>query len=77
MPRFAITEKAGQFVGGQNNTGVGTVLTLSQAQAARDLRAGALFALDAPPATSKPAKDQNARASGAKKPAPRKGAKRS
>lgn len=48
MPRYAITEKAGRFVAGQNNTGVGTVLTLTAKQAAHELRLGTLQLLDKP-----------------------------
>ena len=29
MPRYAITEKAGRFVAARNNTGVGSVLVLT------------------------------------------------
>ena len=46
MNRYAITEKAGRFVAGQTNTGVGTVLTLTEKQAAHELRLGTLRALD-------------------------------
>ena len=46
MPRYAITEKAGRIVAGQSNTGVGTVLTLSEGQAADALTFGALYPLD-------------------------------
>lgn len=48
MPRFAITEKAGRFVAGQTNTGVGTVLTLTEKQAEHEVRLGALRPLDGP-----------------------------
>jgi hypothetical protein len=46
MPRYAITEKAGRFVAGQTNTGVGAVLTLTEKQAEHELRLGTLQALD-------------------------------
>jgi hypothetical protein len=46
MNRYAITEKAGRFVAGQTNTGVGTVLTLTEKQAEHELRLGALRLLD-------------------------------
>lgn len=46
MPRYAITEKAGRFVAGQNNTGVGTVLTLTEKQAEHEVRLGTLQPLD-------------------------------
>jgi hypothetical protein len=50
MPRFAITEKAGRLVAGQNNTGVGSVLTLTEKQAEHEVRLGTLLALDVPAA---------------------------
>lgn len=46
MPRYAITEKAGCFVAGQTNTGVGTVLTLTAKQAEHEVRLGTLHPLD-------------------------------
>ena len=46
MPRYAITETAGRFVAGTNNTGVGTVLTLTEKQAEHEVRLGALRSLD-------------------------------
>jgi uncharacterized cupin superfamily protein len=46
MNRYAITEKAGRFVAGQTNTGVGTVLTLTDKQAEHELRLGTLRPLD-------------------------------
>ena len=46
MPRYAITEKAGPFVAAHRNTGVGTVLHLSERQAEHELRLGTLTALD-------------------------------
>lgn len=48
MPRYAITEKAGRFVAGTNNTGVGTVLTLTEKQAEHEVRLGTLEPLDGP-----------------------------
>ncbi len=39
---FRITEKAGRFVAGRNNTGVGTPLLLSRREAQHDVRLGAL-----------------------------------
>lgn len=58
MPRFAITETAGRFVAGQTNTGVGTILTLTEKQAEHEVRLGSLHALDVKPAAkdAKPAK---------------------
>lgn len=49
MPRYAITNKAGKFVAGQNNRGVGTVLTLTEKQAAHELRLGSLVPVDGSP----------------------------
>ena len=46
MPRYAITEKAGPFVATYRNTGVGTVLELTEHQAAHELRLGTLIALE-------------------------------
>ena len=46
MPRYAITERAGPFVAAHRNTGVGTVLVLSERQAEHELRLGTLKALD-------------------------------
>ena len=37
MPRYAITERAGPFVAAHRNTGVGTVLELTERQALSDL----------------------------------------
>jgi hypothetical protein len=46
MNRYAITEKAGRFVAGETNIGVGTVLTLTDKQAEHELRLGTLRPLD-------------------------------
>ena len=46
MPRYAITERADPFVAGIRNTGVGTVLELTERQAEHELRLGTLTALD-------------------------------
>ena len=46
MPRYGITETAGRFVAGTNNTGVGTVLTLTEKQAEHEVRLGTLRLLD-------------------------------
>ena len=46
MPRYAITERAGPFVAAHRNTGVGTVLDLTERQAEHELRLGTLAALD-------------------------------
>jgi len=48
MPRYAITERAGRFVAGQTNTGVGTVLTLTEKQAEHEIRLGTLVSFDLP-----------------------------
>ena len=45
MPRYAITERAGPFVAGIRNCGVGTVLELSHRQAEHELRLGTLVVL--------------------------------
>lgn len=42
MPRYAITERAGPFVAGIRNTGVGTILDLTERQAEHELRLGTL-----------------------------------
>lgn len=46
MPRYAITEKAGPFVAAHRNTGVGTILELTECQAEHELRLGTLMPLD-------------------------------
>ncbi len=46
MPRYGITEKAGRFVAGLQNHGVGSVLTLTEKQAEHELRLGSLVLLD-------------------------------
>jgi hypothetical protein len=48
MPRYAITEKAGPFVAGIRNNGVGTVLVLTERQAEHELRLGTLVLLPEP-----------------------------
>lgn len=50
MPRYAITETAGRFVAGQTNTGVGSVMELTEKQAEHEVRLGSLRALDVKPA---------------------------
>jgi hypothetical protein len=51
MARYLITEKAGRFVAGHRNTGVGTALELPPFAAAHELRLGTLVPADlAPPA---------------------------
>ena len=61
MNRYAITEKAGRFVAGQTNTGVGTVLSLTDKQAEHELRLGTLRRLDVPDAVSETGKTALAR----------------
>ena len=58
MNRYAITEKAGRFVAGQTNIGVGTVLTLTDKQAEHELRLGTLRRLDVPPVKAEPETDE-------------------
>lgn len=43
MPRFIITEKAGLYVAGYRNNGVGTALDLTEKQAEHELRLGTLI----------------------------------
>jgi hypothetical protein len=48
---FRITEKAGRFVAGRNNPGVGTPLLLSRREAEHDVRLGALVEVGKEPAS--------------------------
>jgi hypothetical protein len=48
MPCYAITERAGPFVAAHRNTGVGTVLELTERQAEHELRLGTLVRLPEP-----------------------------
>jgi hypothetical protein len=48
MPRYAITERAGPFVAAHRNTGVGTVLDLTERQAEHERRLGTLVRLPEP-----------------------------
>jgi hypothetical protein len=48
MPRYAITERAGPFVAAYRNTGVGTVLDLTERQAEHELRLGTIVHLPEP-----------------------------
>lgn len=63
MPRYVITEKAGRFVAGQRNSGVGTELNLTEQQAKAGVREGTLILRKAPGdaqpnvAASEPTKD--------------------
>ncbi|MCA3559922.1 MAG: hypothetical protein IOC82_02695 [Aestuariivirga sp.] len=52
MTRYIITEKAGRFVAGRNNTGVGTVLELTPAEAQYELTLGTLALEEAPVETA-------------------------
>jgi hypothetical protein len=63
MPRYAITEKAGRFVAGQTNTGVGTVLILTAKQAEHEVRLGTLRPLDVPAHALDVDEGKNAKAS--------------
>ena len=47
MAKYIITEKAGRFVAGHRNPGVGTVLELTDSQAAYELTLGTLVAVQA------------------------------
>lgn len=79
MPRYAITEKAGRFVAGTNNTGVGTVLNLTEKQAEHEVRLGALRPLDGPkpePVEQKPEGQTGVEPDKAPKQAAPKGAKK-
>ena len=58
MPRYAITEKAGSFVASYRNSGVGTVLELTERQAEHELRLGTLRALDSARAETQPRLDE-------------------
>jgi len=49
MAKYLITEKAGRFVAGHRNTGVGTVLDLLPLAAEYELRLGTLVPVDLPP----------------------------
>jgi len=49
MAKYLITEKAGRFVAGHRNTGVGTVLDLLPLAAEYELRLGTLVPADLPP----------------------------
>lgn len=49
MAKYLITEKAGRFVAGHRNTGVGTVLDLLPFAAEYELRLGTLVPVDLPP----------------------------
>lgn len=64
MPRYAITEKAGRFVAGQNNTGVGSVLELTEKQAEYEVSLGTLQPLDV--AKDEPAEPKTGKGKGKK-----------
>jgi hypothetical protein len=49
MARYLITERAGRFVAGHRNTGVGTALDLPPIAAEHELRLGTLVPADLPP----------------------------
>lgn len=46
MKQYIVTEKAGRFVAGRNNVGVGTVLELTPREAEYELTLGTLRAVD-------------------------------
>lgn len=69
MPRYAITEKAGPFVAAHRNTGVGTILHLSERQAEHELRLGTLIELDKAPVPMVPDEQAGVRKLKPKKPA--------
>lgn len=48
MRAYTITSKAGRFVAGQRNRGVGTTIMLSERQAKFELEAGAIIDPSAP-----------------------------
>ncbi len=62
MPRYAITEKAGPFVATYRNSGVGTVLELTERQAEHELRLGTLTALDIARAETQPRLEETSEA---------------
>lgn len=70
MPRYAITERAGPFVAGIRNTGVGTVLDLTERQAEHELRLGTLTALDVASASPDAAEEPGDRKARPKRPVP-------
>lgn len=47
LKKYRITEKAGRFVAGYRNNGVGTVLELSPKAAAHEVRLGTLIDVEA------------------------------
>jgi len=56
MPLYIITERAGRFVAGHSNTGVGTTLELTERAAQHEVRLGTLIPFDvATPMTEQPA----------------------
>ncbi len=55
MPRYAITEKAGRFVAGHRNTGVGTILYIPAVAAEYEITLGTLRAVEQPVAEVKAA----------------------
>ncbi len=50
MPKYLITEKAGRFVAGHRNTGVGSTLDLPAVAAEYELTLGTLVPADEPEA---------------------------
>lgn len=68
MPRYIITERAGRFVAGHTNTGVGTALELTERAAAHEVRLGTL--IPASGAAQEQASPEPVVAPAAKPPAP-------
>ena len=64
---YLITDKAGPYVAGQRNTGVGTKLFMSEKEAEAGLRVGHLVDADADARKAEKAADK--KVSGEKKPA--------
>lgn len=74
MKQYVITEKAGRFVAGQRNAGVGTVLSLTEKAAEAGLREGALIIKKdetEPPAPREPQVTRAAQAPQTAQPAPK------
>ena len=56
--RFVITEKAGSWIAGQRSPGAGTILELTDHQAAHELRLGTLVRDQQPGPRGRKAKDR-------------------
>jgi len=55
MPKYIITERAGRFVAATTNTGIGTMLELTERAAAHELRLGTLIPASGPSTAATPA----------------------